>query len=381
MKRSDLLNNSDVDGLTHLSPLRHAALEHFVQTAILAPSAYNTQPWRFEIRPSEIDLLADYDRSRPYADPDGRELVMSCGAALLNLRLAIREAGYQYELYPFPDHSRPDLLARVVVRGTMAVTPSEHSLYLAIPKRRTQREPFADKLVPKPLLRRLEEAATSETTHFQPILDSDRQLAIAQLVARAERKQWEDPRFCREWTRWFRGNQPQAGDGLPGYSLGLGSTLAPWTPLLVRALSPQTTLLQKLRANTLRAPLLAVIETGGDSPAHWLNAGQALARVLLTARAEGLNASFLNQPIQVAECRRELRALLGGSRYPQALMRMGFAPDPKPTPRRPWRDVVGSQPESAGTEPSALPSDASAFSRMLPAAALPIIRLRKETSL
>lgn len=48
--------------------------------------------------------------------------------------------------------------------------------------------------------------------------------------------------------------------------------------------------------------------------------------MLLTATALGLTASFLSQPIEVAEQRRRLRQLLADQMHPQAILRMGFSP-------------------------------------------------------
>jgi hypothetical protein len=81
--------------------------------AVLAPSTHNTQPWRFSIDEKDIDLLADLSRGLPVVDPQGRELIISCGAALFYLRLALRYFGCCPEVQIMPDPSRPDWLARI----------------------------------------------------------------------------------------------------------------------------------------------------------------------------------------------------------------------------------------------------------------------------
>src|SRR5215831_1470625 len=58
-------------------------------TAARAPSVHNTQPWRFAVGAHAIDLYADADR-KVGQDRDGREMLISCGAALFGLRLAVR---------------------------------------------------------------------------------------------------------------------------------------------------------------------------------------------------------------------------------------------------------------------------------------------------
>ena len=59
-----------------------ALLRSLVEYAALAPSGHNTQPWRFRLRGGGAELLADRTRALPVVDPDDRELVISCGAAL-----------------------------------------------------------------------------------------------------------------------------------------------------------------------------------------------------------------------------------------------------------------------------------------------------------
>src|SRR5829696_6437516 len=61
-----------------------------VAAAGAAPSTHNTQPWRFVVEPDAIHLHLDPSRALPVIDPTGREARISCGAALLNLRLALR---------------------------------------------------------------------------------------------------------------------------------------------------------------------------------------------------------------------------------------------------------------------------------------------------
>jgi hypothetical protein len=82
------------------------------------------------------------------------------------------------------------------------------------------------------------------------------------------------------------------------------------------------------------SPVLAVLGTQTDTPVEWLGAGQALGWVLLRARSEGVWASYLNQPIEVPELRPRLRETVGASGLPQLLLRLGYGPEVKPTPRR-----------------------------------------------
>jgi hypothetical protein len=88
------------------------------------------------------------------------------------------------------------------------------------------------------------------------------------------------------------------------------------------------------------SPVLAVLGTEGDSRADWVASGQALARILLRARAEEVWASFLNQPIELPQMRRRLPHVIGRPGFPQLILRLGYGPDVRPTPRRVVEEVL-----------------------------------------
>src|SRR5438045_7283586 len=67
---------------------RAAELEFLLQYAILAPSGHNTQPWSFKITSVGVEVYVDESRAMPILDPQERELLMSVGAAICNLRVA-----------------------------------------------------------------------------------------------------------------------------------------------------------------------------------------------------------------------------------------------------------------------------------------------------
>jgi hypothetical protein len=89
------------------------------------------------------------------------------------------------------------------------------------------------------------------------------------------------------------------------------------------------------------SPALAILTTNADNPADWLAAGEALSRLLLTAQAAGVSASFLNQPVEVEAVRSQLRELVEGGGLPQLVLRLGYATRPgRPTPRRQLDEVL-----------------------------------------
>src|SRR5216683_5000593 len=99
---------------------RERLLSRFVRQIGMQLIPHNTQPWLFKIEDDTIELYADRACALPVVDPDDRELTISCGAALLNLRIALRHFGYRDLVQALPEPDNPDLLARIhmVIRYT-----------------------------------------------------------------------------------------------------------------------------------------------------------------------------------------------------------------------------------------------------------------------
>lgn len=308
-------------------------LQALVQAATLAPSSHNTQPWLFRLEGEVIELLADRTRALPVNDPDDRELTISCGCALLNLRIAAAAAGLQAQVEPWPDAADTDLLARVHLAPGRA-DPTDAALQAAMAERRTYRERFAATAVDPMALHSLVHAVHSEAASLAVLDTTDQRLAAAALVAEGDAMLWANPSWRRELAVWM--HPRRSGDGLTLPALAI-----PVAQMVVRTFDMGNGVAAKDRQLADESPVLAVLTTEGDSPRDWLAAGQALQRLLLLGVQLGLQASYLNQPVQVATLRPKLQRLTGCPGYAQLLLRIGSPTQVKPAaPRRPLADVL-----------------------------------------
>ena len=284
--------------------------------AVLAPSSHNTQPWLFRISTSVVDVYADRTRALPVNDPEDRELVISCGCALMNLRTAGERLGLRahVQLLPVPDE--PDWLARVSFAGVPRETAAEATLSEFIESRRTYRERFAQRTVDPTALDQLIEAANTEGAWLRPLLTEESRQQAATLVTEGDAAQWANPSWRRELAAWMHSRR--RGDGLTVPALAV-----PMTQLVVRTFDMGGGVSAKDRDLVEASPLLAVLGTERDQPSDWLLAGEALQRILLTACKHGLQASYLNQPVQVPSLRPKLQNITGGG-FPQIVLRMGY---------------------------------------------------------
>jgi nitroreductase len=307
-------------------------LDRLVEAAIKAPSSHNTQPWLFELGASEITLIADRTRALPVNDPNDRELTVSCGAALFNLRVAAAASGKATAVDLLPEGKGSDVLARIRIEE--GVPGDEASFAAAIDKRRTFRKPFAEREPDEALFSRLVEAVDREGAWLHMTTDSEERIALAELIAEGDRIQFSDPSWRRELAAWM--HPRRRSDGLTSFGFA-----TPLVRLVVSAFDLGESTAGKDEGLAEEAPALAVMGTSEDSPEDWLRAGQALQRMLLTAAGEGVQAAYLNQPCQVAELRPKLQNLLDRPGWPQVVMRLGYpSEDGEQTPRRPLEAVL-----------------------------------------
>src|SRR5689334_17174548 len=111
-----------------------------VHTATLAPSIHNTQPWQFRIRDNGIDVYADWRRRLDVIDPTGRQLIISVGAAIMNLRLAFHQRGWAsvVKVTAGPVESRH--VAAVDCPGPAQEDRMLDELATSVPRRHTNRQ-------------------------------------------------------------------------------------------------------------------------------------------------------------------------------------------------------------------------------------------------
>ncbi|MEW6281183.1 MAG: nitroreductase family protein [Candidatus Eremiobacterota bacterium] len=308
-----------------------------LQYAMLAPSGHNVQPWRFRLRPDGVEVWADRSRSLPVIDPQDRELTISCGAALFNLRVAM-------EKFAMPHRVELCLEADMLGRLTLAEDPAGWPvapLFEAIPRRHTHRMPFQDRPVEQKVRDLLTRAVAAEGARLDWLNGPRRDLAVSS-IAEADRRLATDARYRRQLDCWMLSRQQAPTEDAPvleGVELVIvddfASSLA---PLVNRFFDWGLAAALRDVDLALRSPALVLLSTQGDDPLDWVRCGQAMERLLLSGAALGIQASYLNQPIEIPE----LRAALGqGEGLPQLLLRLGYqSREPTSPPRRPVQEVL-----------------------------------------
>jgi len=319
---------------------------YLIRVAARAPSVHNTQPWRFKVGEDAVELYADR-RRQLQTDPVGREMLISCGAALYGLRLAVRSLDRQPQVELFPDPGPAGLpippaelrlLARVSPGSASSRTSAERKMLSAVPHRHTHRGPFDPVPLPAGLLAALQDDAAAEGATLVVVDLEQTQPNLVAILAAAVCDQDLDPVTQAEITRWTHDADSLSRDGVPAHAF-------PARPGRKPGRLPDRDFdlgrgLGLLPDGGSAAAVTAVLVTAGDSEEDWMRAGQALNRLLLHAASQWCFARLQTQALQAAAARTLIRSRLTLPGSPQLLLRFGVARTAHVTARRPTADLT-----------------------------------------
>ncbi len=285
-----------------------------VRAAILAASPHNTQPWRFKVGSSSIELYIDMNRNVGALDPYLREEHIGIGCALENLMLAAAANGYQAtatlvsgKLDPIPAETAPKLLARI------DLTPGkreESELYDAIPRRHTNRSVYIpQKPLPPEFVENLSYLASDEPD-VKLILftaDADRK-KIVEVSSAANTEIYSDPDVIRGSERWIRAKWSSVQtlrDGLtidafgqPPIATAVIKTVPPWMLRWIASRGPKN----RYSNLMLSAPLIGILTVPDRyDQQNCLRAGRIWQRAHLLATARGLAGRPCNEAVEMID--------------------------------------------------------------------------------
>ncbi|HWF82088.1 MAG TPA: hypothetical protein VN695_16010 [Streptosporangiaceae bacterium] len=312
-------------------PIPAGEVGYLLSTAARAPSVHNTQPWRFRVNPCDIELFADPTR-KLHRDPLGREMLLSCGAALFGLRLAIRSLGYQPVVTLLPRLDQLRLLARVAMIAGPPMTAQEREMLNAIPHRYTHRGAFSPGPLPPGLLIRMQHDALAEGATLALVQSAIEYERLASLLSATGPKQDRDPAARADVVRWSRAAASSVRDGVPAQAFPAQVVSEPGR-LRQRDFDLGRGIGFDVTPGAAPAAT-AVLITLGDRRADWLRTGQALQRLLLHAASKWVFASLYTQPLESAEIRRMVKERLGLPGWPQVILQCGPVGSTHPTSRR-----------------------------------------------
>lgn len=248
-------------------------LRFVLEYGVLAPGGH---PWMISIAENSIELRLGHRCGRPTSDRFHRDAIIGCGIGLAQLKLALRQLGCIDSTILLPDERQPDLLARSYIdRVEEESDPQAFVLYQALYAEVSKN--------PRPIDQRFRDELGAHASYERAFIDfapldvfppSDLAAPCgAPTLGGIVRK-----------LAWMESRVTQAG--------GDGAEETPFVD-----------------------SVSATISTRGDDVADWLTAGQALARVALRARVEGLYTRVASVPRGPGGS--------GGGAHSQVVLRIG----------------------------------------------------------
>jgi nitroreductase len=308
-----------------------------LECAVLAPSVHNTQPWRFEPDGDVVVIRADRDRQLGYLDPSGRQLHVSCGAAVEFGYLAARAVGRSCDVELLPDRGNLDVLAMLKLGPAEPATAEETALADAIAVRYTDRGPYSDRPVPGEVVADATRRAGQLGVWVRDVSGPEDRGAVIAVLAAAEQTEASDPRYVEELARWNDAGQAEVGMPAEATADQFPSDRVSDVPL--RDFSgadrhPRPGGDHEAMPPTVERDLLLLMGTEYDDELSWLRAGRALGWLLLRAASAGVSAQPLGQAIDLPHGRDRLRRDLGLLGHPQFVLRLGYGSGRPRTRRR-----------------------------------------------
>ena len=324
-------------------------LKRLLDYGVLAPSLYNSQPWKFSLNPGQgvVEVYADETRARPKAvDPKSRDLYLSLGACVEHLALAAPALGYELKESFFPQKA-PGLAARLELKALAETMPDP--LFSALLTRQTHAGKYKAGSVQEIHLDRLRHLpffSGREKIYFaagEPALSN-----LTLLLHDVSHEGSGDAALVEEGARWLT-PKAEAAEGVPLDALGLPISVKTRFSLLryfgygreIKEVSRQALLRQ---GHGIEAPAFLLVTTTNPAPEGYFKCGRAFAQLALTLSELELGSQALHLPITLASRHSELRGIFGAgeSEEPVLLLRFGQPLDKKwpKTSRRPVEQCI-----------------------------------------
>lgn len=322
-------------------------LEELVKYAVKAPSGHNTQPWKFYVYDSAIEVFPDFQKTLPVVDSEHRELYISLGCAVENLCIAAREKGFQPEA---TIRKKNDTLCTIYI--SLKKTQTQTSpLFSAIEKRQTNRSEYNHHVISRDTIQMLQDMKRQPGTHFYLHENGSKMYeALSGYIFKGNKIQMQTKAFKKELISWIRFNKKhveQTQNGLTNEVMG-----TPAVPPFLGKMIVSAVLTPKNQNKTDKKHLgssshLALFTTENNTPKEWIELGRTLERFLLKTTHLGIANAYMNQPCEVDMLAEEMQAnLTENNEYPTLLLRIGYA-DPMPySPRKDVESVIYNQADS-----------------------------------
>jgi len=323
----------------HLPP----SIRNILEKATLAPSSHNTQPWKFTVDGFIIHIFPDFTRRLEVTDPEYRELIISLGCALENLVITAQHEGFRVLANIFPK-DEDGITVELQPIGKEVTNEGNEALYAVIPERQTTRRLYDGKLLPPEVVDALAAVPLESGVRLRLLTHRQDIDKVVELVRLADEQLLADDDYKNELVNWLRFSKRSAKTKRDGLTSAAAHRM--WVPEWLGRFFVRHFVTPKSQARDdeklLRsASAILLFHTDKDDPRSWVRLGRSFERIALTLTRLGLKHAHHNRPAEVPGLRPAFRHAFGDAiRYPQLLLRIGYAEPLPPSPRRTLDEMV-----------------------------------------
>lgn len=272
--------------------------EKLVSYGILAPSADNTQPWRFKIKDGSLLVIHDKGRADFLYNVKNIASLIALGAVIENISIAAKGFGYECEVSYFPGNNGPDTIASI---GLKRREKAQDPLFPFIEKRCVNRRLYEKKAFAPGVREALISESTSEEGITLRVVEDRASLTeVASMVAAGDNLLFNSRPLLSgllPWIRWSKKEALSSRDGMGLDTLEINflqkrlfRAIRSW-PLISflnvfgfsRIAALQSVKLIK------RSSGVFLITSGGRAPLDYVKGGRVMERVWLRAASLGLS--------------------------------------------------------------------------------------------
>jgi len=217
------------------------------------------------------------------------------------------------------------------------------ALFEYIPIRQCNRSEYKNVKLNEEIKKSLSAASCDSLTGYKLFTDSTDIDNIISLVKEGNNIQMNDDNFMTELKSWIRFNDSDTKEKRDGLSSRCtGNPLVPkWLgKVFFGMFATANSQNSKDEKNIKSSSALVYFFSEKNDFESWINTGRTYERFVLNLAKLGLTSAFINQPCEIESLHDKLKKTCNTDKYPQMLIRIGFA-DPMPySVRRDINDVI-----------------------------------------
>jgi hypothetical protein len=280
---------------------------YLLNYAIQAPSAFNSQPWKFRVDGNTVVISPDFSVWIEPADPEQRQVFISLGCAVENLMIAASHFGLNGS-YFWNEETRSFHITFEIneERGLHAF------LFDSIEKRRTHHGDFESRKIEKERMDAIQACVDHPDLTLFFYEDPRIIRFVDDLWFKCDIAQYSNPVFRKEFYRLFQ-----------------EKVLDPW--VLIEKLGRFSTSLLDAACSSVPlrgAPLFALLCAKKSNPLIWAEVGRVFERIFLKTTSLGLKLKPICSFIAEANVREELSSILPDPNWIAIQpFSLGYAPD------------------------------------------------------